>query len=69
MTKERELANISEQNKYLDQLRLANQMVEKYLATHSPYDKADLFRIAMNSFKTPEEMLATGLRRRVISGI
>jgi hypothetical protein len=52
----------------IDQLKAANRLVESYLKKHEAYDLNDLFRIAMNTFKTPEELLSQGIRRRVISG-
>ena len=60
----------TENEKYLAQLKLANAMVSECLSKNNcDFDKHDLFRIAMNSFKTPEEKLSTGIRRRIISGI
>lgn len=60
----------SEHRKYLQQLEIANRMVEDCLSRQNEFDKHDLFRIAMNSFKTSEEKLQTGVRRirRMISG-
>ena len=66
-TKDKTLAE-NEAKIYMEQLSIANLRVEKYLENNPEYDKADLFRIAMNSFKTPDELLASGLRRRVIGG-
>jgi len=60
--------SLSEEQVYMQRLRIANAMVEAYLRENLDYDRADLFRIAMNSFKTPDELLAAGLRRRVIGG-
>lgn len=68
MKKEEDLSENTSHSSYLSQLELANQIVANYLTNNPPYDIADLFRIAMNSFKTPDERLATGIRRRLIHG-
>lgn len=63
-----ESKRVSEKEKYLEQLKIANERVQKCLAIHPNLDVADLFRIALNKFKSPDDLLATGLRRKIISG-
>ncbi len=53
----------NEYKEYLRRLEIANKMVEECLSRHNEFDTHDLFRIAMNSFKTAEEKLQTGIRR------
>ena len=59
----------SKMNKFLQELKIANELVSKYLETNPVYDYNDLFRIALNSLKSEDQLLSTGLRRRLISGI
>lgn len=57
-----------EEQKYLEILNKISNKLESFLKEHAWIDKQDAFRILMNSYKTNEEKLASGLRRRIISG-
>jgi hypothetical protein len=59
----------AEHEEYLQRLKEVSVKVELVLKKNPQYDPADLFRIAMNKYKTPEELLARGIRRKIISGL
>jgi len=49
---------------YLAKVRAVSGLVDEVLKSNPQFDRADLYRIAMKRYDTPEQKLAAGLRRR-----
>jgi hypothetical protein len=54
---------------YIQKIAYASEIVSKTKQQHPEHDAHDLFRIVMLSQCSPEEKLATGLRRRIIGNV